>query len=445
VTSTPSHVLAHYADLEARFAIVEDEALGRLVVPNGNGERPFHRWFHQKEAFSSDLLDAVLRRWRGGRGGGTFLDPFVGSGTSVIAAAQVDDAGDARFARCLGIEANPFLHFVAETKLHAMAIGAPALERIAGAAIRAVQRDSIQPAKIPGLSTFSNSTYFEPQALRQLLQLRAAIERAKADRGSTNVALLSLAACLEPVSGLRRDGRALRFEPEKTRADVLKSFKERIAVALADLKSPHAIGQASVVRGDGRRPSDSLATDATISVALFSPPYLNNIDYTEVYKLEAWFLGFYRTQGDFRLQRLTTVRSHPSVRFPEGYGASANGHSEEFDSLIAPLLASIPNDRYRVWRPALFRGYFDDMLETLVRLRSRMEPDGLVVYVVGNSLHGGSGPQLLVASDLLMARLAEMAGFSVAEIVVGRRPRRRNGGLLLRESLVALRPASSAP
>lgn len=200
-----------------------------------------------------------------------------------------------------------------------------------------------------------------------------------------------------------------------------------------------------ILLGDGRHPDALVPAGTEIRASVFSPPYLNNIDYTEIYKLEGWFLGFYTDQSQFREQRLRTVRSHPSVKFPEVYGASANGHREEFDRLISPLLSAIPNDRYRAWRRPQFRGYFDDMFETLRSLRSMSMPDSLVVYVVGNSLHGANGTSLLVAADLIMARLAELAGFDVIELVVGRRPgRKRVADELLRESVVALRPSSRA-
>ena len=49
----------------------------------------------------------------------------------------------------------------------------------------------------------------------------------------------------------------------------------------------------------------------------YSPPYLNCIDYTEVYKLELWLLELVKTQAEFRQVRLGTLRSHPSVKFAE--------------------------------------------------------------------------------------------------------------------------------
>lgn len=439
--STTIDVLDHYHRLEAGYRVSEDDTFGGLVVPNGNGGRAFHRWFRQKEAFSADLLPAVLARWSDGDGGTCFLDPFAGSGTSLLSASGFALDGRVLFERSYGVEANPFLHFVASTKVRARREGAPGLAAVAKQAIAATASNKIDPSPIPGLSTFSNSTYFRPNDLRQLLQLRAAIERANADPVSLAVARLCLAASIEPVSGLRRDGRALRYEAGKVRVSPLSQFREHVDQALEDLATGPGAADATVTLGDGRRVGNVLPPVERVSVALFSPPYLNNIDYTEVYKLEGWFLGYYGSQEAFRSQRLATLRSHPSVRFPDVYGASANGHSQEFDALLAPLLATIPDNRYKVWRGPLFRGYFDDMLETLTSLHGRMDEHGLVAFVVGNSLHGSGSNHFLVAADLMIARLAEMAGYEVIEIVIGRRPRRRDGGGdLLRESVVALRP-----
>jgi hypothetical protein len=441
--SSVARIDDHYRDLGGRFAVTEDPSFATLVVPNGNHSRPFHRWFRQKESFSADLVSAVLGRWRDGAGGDVFLDPFAGSGTALLAASDSQLGSKPLFAASYGVEANPFLHFVGATKIAARAHGAPGLAGLARDVVRDVRLNRVDPAPIPGLSSFANSGYFPPSDLRRLLQLRAAIDESGVEGTTRSVAHLCLSACLEPVSALRRDGRALRYEPAKVRAHPVEEFERRIEIAVDDLAIRAGVGASDLILGDGRRIDEVIPRSKSISVAVFSPPYLNNIDYTEVYKLEAWFLGFYRDHRAFRQQRLQTLRSHPSVRFPEVYGLSANGHKREFDSLIEPLLRTIPNNRYKVWREPLFRGYFDDMLETLAGIRKRLEPGGLVVYVVGNSLHGTSKRPLLVASDLLIAGLSELVGFDVVEIVIGRRPTRRSGGTLLRESVVALKPQAS--
>jgi Pyruvate/2-oxoacid:ferredoxin oxidoreductase gamma subunit len=87
------------------------------------------------------------------------------------------------------------------------------------------------------------------------------------------------------------------------------------------------------------------------------------------------------------------------------------------------------------------------MFETLLHLRRAIAADGWLVYVVGNSLHGGRGGEgLVIAADLLIARLAELAGFTVSEMAVARVPsRRRTFSPYLRESVVFARAGESRP
>jgi len=438
VADTP--LIQAYRRLERAYPITEDPSFARLVVPNGNANEPVHRWFHLKEAYSVDLVPTAIARWSAARDEGAFLDPFAGVGTGALVAAEEGPAKTG-FTLAYGIEANPFLHFVAETKARARTEGATGLTELARDAVRLVEAGSVEPGPTPGLSSFANSAFFPPADLRRLLQLRSAVDLIGGSSAARDVARLCLAASVEPASFLRRDGRALRYEPRKTRVDPVAEFQRRVERAAADVAHQANAAPVKILLGDGRRAGSVVPARTMISASVFSPPYLNNIDYTEVYKLEGWFLGFYAGQSEFREQRLRTVRSHPSVRFPNIYRASANGHGAEFERLLLPLLSAIPADRYRVWRGPLFRGYFDDMFETLLSLRAMSLPDSLVVYVVGNSLHGSNGTSLLVAADLIMARLAELAGFEVVELVVGRRPgRKRVDEQLLRESVVALKP-----
>src|SRR6267142_1716057 len=68
-----------------------------------------HRWYFFKEAFSPAIVDHAIDD-AGLKQGDLLLDPFCGSGTSPLQAA-------ARGLNGHGIEVNPFLAFVARTKL----------------------------------------------------------------------------------------------------------------------------------------------------------------------------------------------------------------------------------------------------------------------------------------------------------------------------------------
>ena len=69
--------------------------------------KPRHRWYIVKEAFSPILVEQAMES-SGCKKGDVVLDPFCGSGTSLIAAA------DKGFST-VGCEVNPFLSFVSRT------------------------------------------------------------------------------------------------------------------------------------------------------------------------------------------------------------------------------------------------------------------------------------------------------------------------------------------
>jgi hypothetical protein len=180
---------------------------------------------------------------------------------------------------------------------------------------------------------------------------------------------------------------------------------------------------------------------AAFDLFLFSPPYPNNIDYTEVYKLENWFLDFIGSNAEFTNQRLRTVYSHPSIRRGEVFPDPRLSRVEEAAilALIEPVLAAVPVDRYRHGRRQMIGGYARDMYLALRNARDRLTEGGRLVYVVGNSVHGGDSDQFIIAADLLIARLGEIAGLRVDTLVVARRLRRRSViSEFLRESVVFL-------
>jgi len=299
----------------------------------------------------------------------------------------------------------------------------------------------VDPAPKPELSAFSNDQYFERDVLDKLLRLRAAIEQVPTHDTSeldVDLARVCLGATVEPVSRLRRDGRALRYVPDKQRPDVILEFLRRAEQIDEDLQRPPLRVRGRIQLGDGRLLAPRPPEEATMDVVVFSPPYPNNIDYTEVYKLEAWLLGFINSHEEFATQRLKTLYSHPSL-LRENVTTQAGG-SRVVEPLIAPLIAVVPEDRYRTARKSMIRGYASDMLTTLQSCYRALRPGGHLVYVVGNSLHGSGDNSFVFAADLLIARLAMAVGFDVTSVQIARSlQRRRHASPFLRESVVFAR------
>lgn len=446
----------------------ERAAFGDLVGANELGAHPIHRWYSYKEAFSPRLPVEIVGRLGAGRSG-VVADSFAGVGTTALSLQ-----GDQAARQVIGVEYSPFAHFVGDTKLRWAEISPGRLRNLAE---RVASYKVDAKAEVPTLSAFSNKEIFTPETLLQLVAARNAIDRDEtltlADR---RILRLGLASIIEDASGARKDGRALRILRGRTRqakkgllpkrgAAIGSGVREMLInqwLAMAEdleelapmraevrrRKDRHLRGDARDLMAVRRRGMKEMPFPAeSVGLFLFSPPYLNCIDYTEVYKLELWMLGFVKDHAQFKQVRLGTLRSHPSVRFPQG---------EDFDHLSSPAVETVKQTAAlldaRLPRPGLGEmtaNYFEDMLRVLREQHRVLEPGGHSVCVVANSTFSRREKtaagwreawRLPVLTDVLVARLAELVGFEHVEIWEARELQPKNVRMgSARESLVVAR------
>src|SRR6266487_2914356 len=116
---------------------------------------------------------------------------------------------------------------------------------------------------------------------------------------------------VQSIFRIRRAINTLR----KTLRKLLAHRWELMARDVEEVKTSHRNATSvEVFCGDGRVPATAGVAEATIDLIITSPPYPNNIDYNEVYKLELWLLGFATTADGFLDLRRQTFRSHPTCR-----------------------------------------------------------------------------------------------------------------------------------
>lgn len=441
-------LLSTYREIDKQFQVVDSSIkYADLVTANGNQNHPVQRWFHLKEAFSVDLLEALLRDWKiPADSVHKVLDPFCGVGTSLLATQKLARKHNIKNIEAVGIERNPFLHFVAQTKQRWHRYDAKAAEEVVGRVLS--QEIGASRVDAPSLSTIHRKDVYSSWVLNKLLGYRDAILTGTQGLAERDPLLLGYASILEPTSGVRKDGRALRIVPGKQRPRVKSALKcvwDEILADLAQASQHFRQIKTRTVLGDGRR----LASDhgrnnhmRNFDLIVYSPPYLNNIDYTEVYKIELWMCGFVDSAERFRDLRHETFRSHPSVRFLDPVAMNRDRRTREFREALDSVIGALPADVNLAWRKQLFREYFDDMYVSLKRQKQALAPGGWIFCVVGNSLHGPTEnphARTPVAADLLIAFLADSLGLSVRAIQIARYTRRRSpSSKYIRESILVM-------
>ena len=401
-----------------------------------------HSWFHFKEGFSGRLLLALLRELEVPSGDIVrVLDPFAGVGTTLLSAQLARTNGWRLDA--VGVERNPFLRFAAEAKLDWPSYDA---ERV-----RSLVRDVLcggadaYMGALPDYSTLRNPKAYHPLRLRCLLGYRDKIKRVARDTPEEKLLLLGLAAALEGLSGMRKDGRALRFVSRMHGQTPREALRDRWNHMLRTLELMHSenavVNPARVVGGDARDlRAAGVGGSEEFDLIIYSPPYLNNIDYTEVYKIELWMLGIVESQQEFRELSESTLRSHPRAKLSDSQRLNL---PTELPPVVRDVIAALPEDG-RAWRSELFTAYAEDMLVALESQFLALKPGGRCVCVVGNSLHGGRAGNVPVATDLMIVGAAQSLGYLVNRIYVVRHLRRRDreSSPFLRESIIVMEKPS---
>jgi DNA modification methylase len=417
---------------------IEDRTtqFAKLLTFDANLTQPIHRWFRFKEGFSQQLVAQLLIEFPPpSQRTVSLLDPFAGVGTSLLAAASTLDLIGIKSIKLRGIEVNPYIHFVAQTKLDWQRYDAVCFQRAAARATNGL-RLPVAP-EIPTLSTIANEQYIHRSDLMRMLELRDKVRVIAQGRPELRPLLLGIAAGAERIFNLRKDGRALRYVPREGSPNVDEEIERSWSEIAEDLQLNLPVTRADwrIVKGDGRR-ADHIFSNC-FDYILFSPPYLNNIDYTEVYKIEQWLLGFLVTADQMVAQRRRTFRSHPSCLFPDYPDAELDNTNEILGSSFKRLLRYA--GAHEPWRARLFSGYFADMLRTLRACHRRLKRGGRVFIIVGNSTHGSPERPIPVATDLWTAQLARHANLRLESILIGRfLPRRRTRWEAYRESIVVL-------
>ena len=379
---------------------------GREVVSLGTNAGapalPFQKWRRIKEAFAPELIARALtespvpvQRC---------IDPFGGSGTTGLAC------------QFLGVhpivaEVNPYLADLIEAKLSRYDSAAE-LDHDLDAVIRTAA--DATPGEVRERFASAPRTFVEPghngrwifgvEVAERLLALRDAIEGLD-DEAHRRLFRVLLGGVLVEVSNVVVSGKGRRYRrrwaervvpPER----VSELFMASARSAIRDIHrfGPRPVSSYEVLRGDSRV---TLQDVQSCELAVFSPPYANSSDYTDIYNVELWALGYLDGSQANSLLRSATLSSHVQIsrEFPEPPSGSST-----LDDVVARLAAQ----QETLWDrriPAMVGGYFADLVDVLTQLRRLLVSGGSAWIVVGDSRYAGVQiPVAKVLQELMCTR-----------------------------------------
>ena len=377
--------------------------LTSLGTNAGARELPFQHWRKVKEAFAPELVERAVHQ--SDIPVHRCIDPFGGSGTTGIAC------------QFLGIhpvvaEVNPYLADLTEAKLSSYA-SPETLSRDLKGLVGAVEAGDPPPgmkqraAQLP--RTFVEPGYkgrwlFDRGVVERVFTLHDAIEGLP-DPSHQRLFRVLLGGILVELSNVTVSGKGRRYrrrwqDRRVPPTRVSEMFRESALRAIDDI---HRFGKRTtmsyeVIKGDSRLDINDIAP---CELAVFSPPYPNSFDYTDIYNVELWMLGYLSDADANAKLRSETLSSHVQVsrEFP-----SAPTGSPTLARALTDLDSRAP-DLWDARIPAMIGAYFSDLLDVLGHLRRVLVDHASAWVVVGDSRYAGVQiPVAVVLQELTEAR-----------------------------------------
>ena len=377
------------ADLATPGTVAFEEWTRRrqpLALGTNSGTAPlaFQNWRRFKEAFAPELIERAVSETSEalGRAVMTCLEPCAGSGTTPLACQFLG-------VHPLAIEVNPYLADLIEAKLTVVdvEVAARRLGEVLSLARSVDPREVYAGAAPTFVEPGKKGRYlFSAEIAARMAALLSAIlnVREKPVRRLFRVLLGSavLDVCNATVSGkgrrYRRNWEKLRYSKD----DLDRAFQSAVESAIYDIArySNRRTLNYQVLKGDARM---IIKHVPPVDVAVFSPPYPNSFDYTDVYNIELWALGYLKSSKDNLNLRNQTLRSH--VQIFRDYSAKRS------TPIVAQTVKAlkVANGLWNKHIPDMIGAYFADIEIILSGVREKLARSGRAYVVVGDSKYAG--------------------------------------------------------
>lgn len=356
------------------FKISDTPVLRPLVTFLPNHDEPIHNWYWYKEGYSKQFVDLFIDQFQLTKSR-TVLDPFSGVGTTCLACKQ-------RGIPSIGFDVSPLCVFAGRVKTADYDTG-----ELTGAVKDALSWKFEKPVALPTDPYFKKA--FSKWTLEDAVFLKNKI--LEMDDGKIrNFLLLALIDSTTESSWTIKRGGLVAIE-KRCRPPLRALFQKKIQRMLKNVLNS-GIGRtpAQINLGDARKLA---LEDESIDAVITSPPYLNKIEYTQIYKLElSFFFGEPVTESKMRAFVGSEVKQPQSL---DSLSLQLSG----YDSM-----------------PPIAQAYFYDLALALKEMHRVCKTGANAVIVIG----GGCFPDRVICTDVPTAELAEQIGFKVKKILVAR-------------------------
>lgn len=391
-----------------------------------NKEKAIHSWYPYLAGFSEEFVQEMIEKYNLDSDK-KIIDPFAGVGTTLLVAKNNNISS-------VGIEINPFITFVANTKL-CWTQNKEDLEYELSKLRKSTTSYSFSEIEIDTPILLKRA--FSKKILFKLFFLKNKIYSIE-DEKIRNLFLLTLISILKEVSNCKNFSPYLEFKSEKQDdADVFTIFFKKAQKMIIEISNIKNNTFAKVYTKDAR--NLGFLKDK-YDLVVTSPPYLNNWDYSWITKLELFFLDYAKSEKELTEKLRNNLVKSSTYVLQNVKDSSLKIPASEVTNKIKAIVKKLENQRKIKGSSSkkydiVVKEYFNDIYIILNELYKVLNKNAHCIWVVGDSgLYG-----IHIPTDKLIGEIGELVGFKFEGITVLRERKATRHKIKLQESIVILK------
>lgn len=365
-------------------------------------------WLRLTPAYSFNLVTGVLADYPTGS---VVLEPFSGSGTTPLVAANM---GLDVYAR----EINPFLVWFGQAKTayysqDTLAEALAVLGKIVEEAHSTRDYDALWQPDI-----FHIERWWNEANLAALKVLRSLIDKTEGQvRTLLEVALCreliacSNAAFNHPSMSFKEQSESL-FSFDYSYGEVIDAYEQE-ARMIIESAAENPVGKCLIEHGDSCMP---FSEDIKADIVITSPPYANRMSYIRELRPYMYWMRFLATgqeAGDLDWSTIGGTWGSATTKLKSWQGESAT----PIDDAVDEVCAKIINGKSGEVLSPYVRKYFYDMWQHFTSIMPAIKEGGRICYIVGNSTFSGT----MVPTQEWYAEMMRASGFKDVRVEIIRK------------------------
>lgn len=367
------------------------------------GNFPFHNWYYFVLGYTPAFPDFILER-ENIDSSHFVVDPFVGTGTTLIACKQ-------KGIPSLGVEANDYFIDVVKTKVTWDIDVKKAKDYKDKIVDRASASFSKYKSNLCNESQgylFTEGQHFweeyaaehRPKMLdpryisdipfAKLHILREKTRKVVEEQNLKHFFDLAISSIIVPVSNARYGPGFGLIKPKKD-ADVLDVFSKKVDRMIEDVKSAsdcQCNTSTQIVHGDSRELSKYLEPNS-VDLMITSPPYAGDHEYTKHTRLELIFMGYANDLNEFRTIKKRMLRGSTTNIYREDQDVEHVKHLRSIEKVTELIDERLKSDGatsgFEKLYTRLVWEYFGGMYRMLTETRSVLKAGGKISLLISDS------------------------------------------------------------